>query len=182
MANIPEAGAFLDTRRIVSSLGGLAGLHVADLGCGAGFFTIDLARAVGKEGVVSAVDIMEEPLQSVQARAGAAGLENVRTIRADLEVLGGTKIEQGSQDLVLLANVLFQSQKKEAILAEAVRMLRSGGRLLVIDWEKGAGGFGPPESLRTDTATLQAIVVGAGVRFEQSIDAGAFYYALLFIK
>ncbi|MCC6404809.1 MAG: methyltransferase domain-containing protein [Candidatus Yanofskybacteria bacterium] len=182
MTNLPESGAFLDTRRIVSALGGLSGLRVADLGCGAGFFTIDLARAVGKDGIISAADIMEEPLQSVQARASAAGLENVRTIRADLEVLGGTKIADGSQDLVLVANVLFQSQKKEAILAEAVRILRSGGRLLVVDWKKGAGGFGPPESLRTDEATMQALVGSVGVRFQQALDAGAFYYALLFIK
>ncbi|MCC6934530.1 MAG: class I SAM-dependent methyltransferase [Candidatus Yanofskybacteria bacterium] len=182
MTNLPGPGAFLDTRRIVASLGSLTGSRIADLGCGSGYFTIDLARAVGKDGVVTAVDVMEEPLQAVQAKASAAGLKNVRPVRADLEVLGGTKIPDGSQDMVLVANVLFQSQKKEAILAEAVRMLKSGGRLLVIDWKRGARGFGPPEQLRTDEATMQGLVVAAGARFERAVDAGSFYYGLLFIK
>jgi ubiquinone/menaquinone biosynthesis C-methylase UbiE len=141
-----------------------------------------LAKATGKDGIVTAVDIMEEPLQSVHAKAEAAGLMNVKTVRADLEVLGGTKIPDASQDVSAVVNVLFQSQKKDAILAEAVRILKRGGKLLLVDWKKGVPGFGPPDALRTDEETLRQLALAAGVRLERAVDAGAFYTGFLFIK
>lgn len=182
MVQIPTAGAFLDTQRIVSSIGVAPGQQVADLGCGSGFFTISLAQAVGEDGVVIAVDIMPEPLESVQTRAEGMGLKNVRAIRADLEVLGGTKIPDNSQDLSLLANTMFQSPKKEAMLAEAVRMLKPGGRLVIIEWKKGAKGFGPPDALRTDEDAMRALVTSAGVRFERAIETGTFTYGQAYLK
>lgn len=182
MVQLPVPGAFLDTQRIVAMLAPLQGMRVADLGCGTGYFTLALAHAVGKGGLVSAVDIMTEPLQSVQARAEALGLANIQTIHADLEVLGGTKIPDNSQDLALLANTLFQSPKKEQMIAEAVRMLKPGGRLLIIDWKKGVKGFGPPDAARTDEQAMQTMAVAAGVRFERPLEAGAYYYGLLFVK
>lgn len=182
MVQLPTAGAFLDTQRIVSSLGGLQGHHVADLGCGSGYFTLSLAQAVGRDGVVSTVDVMQEPLQSVQSRADALGLQNVRTIRADLEVMGGTKIPDASQDLVLIANVLFQSQKKEAILSEGMRMLKSGGKIIVIDWKKGVPGFGPPDESRTSGDGLRRLVESAGAKYERALDVGAYYTGAVYIK
>lgn len=182
MVQIPTTGAFLDTQHIVSLLGVAPGQQVADLGCGTGYFTIALAKVVGKNGIVSAVDVMLEPLESVRARAEAMGLNTIRTIRADLEVLGGTKIPDNSQDLSLLANTMFQSQKKEAMLAEAVRMLKPGGRLVVIEWKKGVNGFGPPDALRTDEEAMRALAIAAGVRFERTIETGAFYYGQVYIK
>ncbi len=179
---LPSSGAFLDTRRIVSTIGVSLGHHAADLGCGSGYITVELARAVGKEGAVVAVDIMEEPLQALRAKAEASGFSNITGIRADLEVYGGTKIPDASQDFSILANVLFQSQKKDAIIAEAVRILKPGGKLVIVDWKKGMKGFGPPDALRTDEEAFKALATAGGVRFERVIDAGAYYVGLSFIK
>lgn len=182
MVQIPASGAFLDTQRVIASLGITPGQHVADLGCGSGFFSIALAQAVGKDGAVSAVDVMQEPLQSVQARAEASGLANIRTIRADLEVLGGTQLPDESQDLSLLKNILFQSQKKEEILAEAARITKHGGRVVVIEWKKGAGGLGPPDELRSDEATLQTIARHNGLALDRQLSVDALHSGLVFIK
>ena len=182
MVQLPPSGAFLDTQRIVAQMGIASGMSAADLGCGSGYITVALARVVGKHGVVSAVDVMQEPLETLRAKAEAGGFTNVREIRADLEVLGSTKLPDGSQDFSVLANVLFQSQKKDAIIAEAVRILKPGGRLVIVDWKKGMKGFGPPDELRTDEQTFTALATGAGVRFERTIDAGNFYIGLIFIK
>lgn len=182
MATFPAAGAFLDIPRIVRVLGIAPGQHIADLGCAAGYFTLPLAQAVGATGSVMAVDVQQEPLQTVNAKVAAAGLQNVKTIRADLEVLGATKIPDASQDMALLANVLFQSQKKDAIVREAVRIIRPGGHVVIIDWKKGAGGFGPPDALRSDEGALQRIAVDAGLRFIESLDAGQYYIGIVFTK
>jgi ubiquinone/menaquinone biosynthesis C-methylase UbiE len=182
MASIPGEGAFMDESRIAVSLGLAPGMHVADLGCGSGYFTVALARVVGSQGVVTAVDVMMEPLESVQSKAEHAGFVNVRTKRADLEVLGGTGIPDGSQDLALMKNVLFQSEKKGAILAEAARILKPGGRMVIIDWKKGAGGIGPPDELRTSDEDLRSLAQAAGVAFSRQLDIGRFWIGLLFTK
>lgn len=169
-------------QKIVAALGVRPGQHVADLGSGTGFFALELARVVGRDGAVSAVDIMQEPLDAVRTRAETMGLGNIHPIRANLEVRGGTTIPDNSQDLALLANTLFQSQQKEAIIAEAMRMLKPGGRLCIVEWKKGAGGFGPPDDLRTDEQTMRAIAIAAKAKFDGTIDAGTLYYGLVFTK
>lgn len=182
MVTLPPEGSFLDADRIVGGLGILPGSHVADLGCGSGFFTIAMAKAVGKEGTVIAVDVMAEPLESVQARAEGAGLKNVHVVRADLEVLGGTKIPDNSQDVCLLKNILFQSKKQGDIIAEAARITKPGGRVVVIDWKKGAGGFGPPDEIRTDEEAVRSMGQAAGLRPESGLSADNFHFEQIFVK
>lgn len=182
MAQIPGPGAFLDTSRIVSSLGLIGGMHVADLGCGSGFFSVATARMVGSNGIVTAVDIRQEPLDEVRAKADALSLGNLRTVRADLEVLGGTGIGENTQDFAVLENVLFQSKKKEAMIAEAVRVTKSGGHVVIIDWKKGAGGFGPPDELRTTEDDFKKMAEAAHLKFERALEAGQLYVGLLFVK
>jgi ubiquinone/menaquinone biosynthesis C-methylase UbiE len=157
-------------------------MHAADLGCGTGFFTLELARAVGPAGSVAAVDVMQEPLQSVQGLAEAQGLANIRIIRADLEVAGSTGIPDHSQDVSLLKNILFQSQKKDAIIREAMRILKPGGKLVVIDWRKGVPGLGPPDDLRSSPEELVALVQEQGAKMDREISAGSAHMVLVFKK
>lgn len=175
-------GGFLDTRKVVAAVGVTPGMHVADLGCGSGYFSLELAKAVGSSGTVAAVDVMQEPLQSVQTKSEAMGLGNIRTIRADLEVSGSTKIPDRALDLSLLANILFQSQKKEEIIREAVRIIKPGGKLVIMDWKKGATGFGPPDDFRTAKEEFQRMAEEQGVKFDREIDGGPYYIVLIFIK
>jgi SAM-dependent methyltransferase len=88
-----------------------------------------------------------------------------------------------SQDMVLLANILFQNSNKSPIVSEARRALRPGGSLIVIDWRKGTGGFGPPDDLRTDEEAMKQLVIGSdGLQFVSSVDAGIFHYGMIFKK
>ncbi|NIA22202.1 MAG: methyltransferase domain-containing protein [Anaerolineaceae bacterium] len=65
------------------------GMTVLDLGCGHGFFTIDMARMVGPEGRVIAVDVQQNNLDIVRRRADRAGLaERVRTVRCAPDEIG----------------------------------------------------------------------------------------------
>lgn len=176
------SGGFLDPGSIVNEFSLMPGMNVADFGSGAGYFTIIIAERVGKEGKVYALDIMESALESVKERAKTAGIENLETIWTNLEVLGGSGLADQSQDIVLLANILFQSDKKSDIVREAKRVLKDNGSLIVIDWKKGAGGFGPPDSLRTDDMAMRSLVVGEGLMFERIFDAGQFHFGMKFKK
>jgi ubiquinone/menaquinone biosynthesis C-methylase UbiE len=177
-----DQASFLDVDRIVHALSIAPGMKVADLGCGSGYFVIALAKIVGPNGTVTAVDVMKEALESVHARAEGMGLKNVTTVRADLEVLGGTKIADNSQDLVLLKNILFQSRKKDQILREAARVAKPGGRLVVIDWAKGKGGLGPPDELRTNVTQVGQLAEQAGMRLDGQLVTDAFHFGAVFTK
>lgn len=173
---------FLDTTKIVGELNVKPGSKVADFGCGSGYFTLELAKAVGENGKVYALDVQEPPLETIRAKAKASGFSNVETIRANLEVSGSSSLPEGSQDLVLLANILFQSTKKAEIIREAKRVLKSEGMLVVIDWIKGLKGFGPPDELRTDKPTIQALMVNDGFSFMRDVDTGQFHFGQMYKK
>ena len=180
--NYLNTGGFLNPDMVINEFGLRQGMSVADFGSGAGYFTIIMAARVGREGRVYALDIMESALDSVREKARAVGLENVEAIRTDLEVVGSSGLSDQSQDMVLLANILFQSDKKAEIVREARRTLKDGGSLIIVDWKKGAGGFGPPDNLRTDETAMHSLAVGEGLVFERAFDAGQFHFGIVFRK
>ena len=175
------SGGFLDPGKTVLEFDVKEGMSIADFGCGTGYFTILLGQKVGKDGKVYALDVQEPPLDSVRAKAKAVGLENIEAIRANLEVLGSSRLPDNSQDMVLLANILFQSTKKREIISEAARALKTGGSLIVIDWKKGTGG-GPPDELRAEPTEMKALLSADIFSFQKDIDAGSFHYGMMFVK
>ena len=168
--------------KIVGEFGIKEGMSIADFGSGAGYFTIILGRMVGEDGKVYALDIQETSLDNVRVKARAVDLKNIETIRTNLEVVGSSGLPDNSQDIVLLANILFQSDKKAEIIREANRVLKNGGRLVLIDWKFGTGGFGPPDELRTDDIAMRSLVTGESLIFDRAIDAGQFHFGMIFIK
>ena len=177
-----SAGGFLNPDKIVFEFNIRQGMSIADFGCGSGYFTILAAQKVGSNGRVFALDVQESSLDSVRTKAKAAGVSNIETIRANLEVLGSSGLGDDSQDMVLIANVLFQSSKKENIFNEAHRVLKKDAQLVIVDWMRGSGGFGPPDNLRTDDIAMESLVASAGFTFIKKIDAGKFHYGLIFKK
>ncbi|MBI2064041.1 MAG: class I SAM-dependent methyltransferase [Candidatus Yanofskybacteria bacterium] len=176
-------GGFMDPNSIVGYFGLTEGMRVADFGSGAGYFTILMAKRVGDGGVVTAVDILDSSLETLRAKAKMDGLGNIRTVRADIGMLGGSGLVENSQDIILLANILFQNADKRPIIAEARRTLKPGGSIIVIDWRKGTDGFGPPDDLRTDEEEMkQLVIANDGIQYTGEIDAGIFHYGMIFRK
>lgn len=176
------AGDFLDVGKIVAALGINEGMKIADFGCGSGYFTVLLGKYAGKNGTVYALDVQEPQLEAVKVRAKAQGLGNIEAIRSNLEVLGGSSLPNDSQDMVVMANVLFQSGKKADIIREGRRVLKIGGLMVVVEWRKGAGGFGLPDNYRLDEQTTRSILEDEGLKFERNIDAGQYHFGLAYRK
>lgn len=172
----------MNPEAIVESFGLQEGMKIADFGSGSGYFAILMAKKVGESGVVTALDIMENALETVRAKASVNNLNNLETTRADLEVLGGSGLADNSQDIVLLANILFQSNKRAEITQEAKRILALGGLLIFIDWRKGSGGVGPPENSRVDAQEIKSILENQGLGFVREIDAGTFHFGMIYKK
>lgn len=178
-------GGFINPEKLLNQLGISREMKIADFGCGHGYFTIPVARMVGPAGKVLAVDVLPEALEAVRSRAQMENAGNIETIRADLETPGGTKIPDNSIDLVLLHNVLFESQKKNDIVAEAKRVLKPSGNFALIDWqpvEEGKRIIGPQGGWRISASEARKLAEAAGFSFLKNFDAGEYHYGLLFSK
>ncbi len=165
---------FLNPEEILKKIGLKGDERAADFGCGSGGFTIPLAEKL-ENGFVFAFDIQEEPLNVLKSRS--ANLSNLRFHKCDLEVLGSSKIEDSSLDLVLIINTLFQAEEPEKIIEEAKRVLRRGGRLLIVEWQEGAT-QGPEEKISLEKLEAMA----KGFKKEKEIEAGRYHYGLLMEK
>lgn len=155
----------------------------ADLGCGsAGHFVFPAAHLVGAKGRVYAVDVLKNVLAAIQSRERLEGLDNVEEVWADLEKPGATKISAGSVDLVLLLNTLFQTKDKAAVLAEASRIAKAGGTLIIAEWKSTGAPFGPPVESRVDKRSIHDLAQSAGFGVVEEFEAGPYHYGLVFRK
>lgn len=179
---MPGTGGFINPENIINNLSIQLGSKVADFGSGSGYFTILLARAVGPDGTVNAIDVLETALNTIKSKALADGFLNINYIRANLEVLGSTQLKDDSQDTVLLANILFQSQMKEKIIEEAKRVLKSGGDLVMIDWDVDSV-FGPSETgWKITKEDAQALVNNMGFSLVKDLAVASHHWGLLLRK
>lgn len=155
---------------------------VGDLGAGGGMFSLSAARLVGEQGQVYSVDIMKNALADIESKARMANLHNIKTIWSNLEMVGAAKIKENSLDYAFLVNVLFQSTKHFEIMAEASRLLKIGGRLLIIDWSDTRPGFAPNDMRRVDPASIREFATNLNLSLEREFKAGNYHFGLIFIK
>ena len=102
-------------------------LRVADLGCGEGYLTIEAARWAKD---VVAVDRSDDVLKRGRALARRRRVSNITWKRGELEKL---PLADASVDVALLSQALHHAHDPAAALAEAARIVRPGGRVLVLD-------------------------------------------------
>src|SRR3989344_786152 len=166
---------------ITNSDGAQKGFFVADFGCGHGYLTVPLARAVGTEGAVYAVDIRKEALSVVSSRAKRLGLPQVHVILGDLEKELGSYIGDHVCYTVFCVNLLFQIKNHGNVFKEARRVLKDNGRLVVVDWEDTSTPYCPSREQRINKESIIEAAKGFGFSKHASISAGKYHWGLLFL-
>jgi ubiquinone/menaquinone biosynthesis C-methylase UbiE len=173
---------FIDPELVVSQLDISEGAKVADFGCGTGYFSLALARKIGEEGIVYALDILPQRLEAVNSSAKNLNLTNIIARRVNLENTNGSSLEENSMDLVVLKDMLFQNKKKKDILSEAKRVLKDGGRALVVEWRVENATIGPERQLRLSKEALFEITQQVGLSVLKELNVGNFHFGVLFLK
>lgn len=152
-------------------------MNAADLGCGSGEWTIPLAESL-ENGKVYAVDLLDEPLSVVRGKARDKGIENIELVKSDIEGVI-PRLLANSMDLVLATNLLFQVRDRRAVFTEAGRILKVGGRMLVIEWNEDTA-IGPEQKVAKKE--LKDLAIASGFVAAGEFKAGNFHYGLIFKK
>jgi ubiquinone/menaquinone biosynthesis C-methylase UbiE len=109
------------------------GMTALEPGCGMGFFTLDLARIVGPEGRVVAVDLQERMLAGLRRRAARAGLlDRIDARLAHADRLGVSNLA-GQVDIALALHVVHEVPDAGGFFAQIAATLKPDGKLLFVE-------------------------------------------------
>ena len=155
---------------------------IVHLGCGAGFYLIPAAKKVGRQGQVIGIDVLEDMLEEAEDRAVRAGVTDIiKTIRSNLENIAGSKVKDNIADWTLVANILYQSDP-EKILAEAKRITKQSGTIILVEWNVSATPLGPPPDTRIPKSQVLAIAKKMKLKLLQEFSPSPYHYGLLFTE
>lgn len=156
------------------------GMQVADFGAGSGFYVSALSKRVGPSGHVYAVEVQKDMLKKIESELKETHIKNVDCIWGDIEKVGGTKIKDNSLDAVVISNVLFQVEDKLGVIDEAKRILKSDGKVLLVDWQESFGGMGPaPHHVVTEERAVE-LFTKRGFRKSSTISVPDHHYGIIF--
>lgn len=108
-----------------------AGDRVADIGAGTGYFTRRLARGVGEEGEVHAVDVQPRMLELLRRNLEAGGIRNVKRV---LGTSVDPNLPEGYFDLILMVDVYHEFSHPHEMLRAVCRALKPGGRVAFVEY------------------------------------------------
>ena len=166
-----------DCRMLVEALRIKPGQVLCDMGCGNGFYTLELARRVGPRGVVYAVDVQPEMLHMLAERLAREGIRNVRPI---LGTPIDPRLPEGELDLVLCVDVYHEFSHPEAMLQRIRRSLAPEGRLVLAEF-RGEDPAVPIKPLHKMTkAQVRAELEPAGFVLAREFDRLPWQHLLFF--
>lgn len=159
----PDRAEWQNPDDIMDALGIADGAVVADIGAGAGWFTIRLARRVGPNGLVYAQDVQRQMLDAIRRRVAREGLDNVQ---ARLGSGSNPNLPLAALDAVLVVDVYPEVEDRVAFLRNLTLALKPGGRIGIVNYKPGRGGPGPSpaEGVRVEEAVVAADAAQAGLR------------------
>ncbi len=153
---------------------------VADFGAGYGHFSRAAAQHV-RSGQVFAIEVQRGMVETLAKEVSSWHIKNIYPLWGDIEVLGGSTLKDVSVDFVILSNILFQLSDPAGCISEIRRVLKKGGRVLVVDWSESYGGMGPAaHHVFTKEKAKKIFEAGGFTILREDLPAGEHHYGILF--
>ena len=172
---------FSNPNTIVAALPISVGAVVADIGAGTGAFSFPIAEKVGPTGKVYACDVQKDILVRLENDARDRGLKNIQTVVSNVEIHQGTKLRDASIDWIIIANVFYQIEARQAFVKEMARILKPGGAVVLIDWSESFGSLGPQPAMIITKTDAEKMFAEVGLKSTPTvIDAGSHHYGIVF--
>jgi arsenite methyltransferase len=120
--------------QILETLALQSGQSIADIGTGGGYFSQRFVEAVGKNGIVYAIDTNPEFLEFVRKSADGKGLSNLKTVLAAEDKL---ILPKKSLDIIFLRNVYHHLQNRVEYFGNLKEFLKPNGKIVIIEYKRG---------------------------------------------
>ncbi len=156
----PERKAWQMPERVVDALGLRPGDVACDVGAGTGYLALRMARAVGPEGAVYAIDVDSRMIEEIGKRIGESGIENVHPILSDAR--RGALPPRRCQ-VILVVNAYHHFPDGAGYLKRLAGRLAPGGRIVIVDFHKRELPVGPPPGHKISGTELAAEARRAGL-------------------
>jgi len=141
-----------EPQQLIHLLGIKAGMAVADIGAGSGYYVVRLSPIVGASGRVMAEDVMPDYLENLRRRVSNLGLANVDIVRGEAH---DPKLPAQSLDFAILVHMYHEIAQPYALLYNLVPALKPDARVGIVDAFAPTAEHGtPPGLLRCE---LQAV-------------------------
>ena len=151
---------------------------VADIGAGTGYFAFPIARRV-PDGRVLAVDIQQEMLDIIEARKAEGRVTNIDTV---LSTPDNTRLPEGQVDVILIVDAYHEFSDPLAMGRSMARALRSGGRLVLIEYRKEDPTVPIKPLHKMTEAQARREMAALGLEFERNDDFLPQQHFLVFVK
>jgi len=157
-----DRDAYQKPDQIMAALALRPGERVADIGAGAGYFTIRIAKSVGEEGTVWAVDIEQEMLDYIERRLKEEKLQNVKRKKVPLD---DPQLPQGCVDTIILVHTYAYIQNRTEYAKKLRIALAPEGRVVIIEympssWEERPWGPLPHQQVSREIADAEMAKAG----------------------
>ena len=145
MLEDPKRDEYQKPHEVLTALDLKPGQTIADIGSGSGYFTLRFAAHVGAEGRVFAVDVDPEMVRYLNRRVRDAGVRNVQTILAEPN---DPLLPDASVDRFVVVDTWHHIEDQPGYLALMKKMLKPGGQVVMIDFQKRELPLGPPMEMK----------------------------------
>ncbi len=152
---------------------------VADIGAGTGYFSLPIARRVGPQGRVLAVDIQPEMLAIIARRRDEAGLTNIELIEASET---DPNLPTGAVDLVLMVDAYHEFSHPREVMEGVVRGLKIGGAVVLIEYRAEDRSVPIKRLHKMSADQARAEMEAVGLHFEANLDTLPQQHFLIFRK
>ena len=162
-----SSAKFFNAGEILSELN-LKGCETfIDAGCGDGYVS---KEAVGclPDGLVYAVDVYEEAINDLNEYKDKNGISNLINIQADI-TKDVPEIDEGSVDVILMINVFHgfkASDEMDEVALNLKRLLKTGGKLAIVEFKPIEMKFGPPLEIRCSHVEIENVFEKIGFKKE----------------
>ena len=174
----PERTETLDPFRVLSLCPVNPRDTMADIGCGAGYFTLPLAKFL-INGKVIALDTSDEMVEACQSRLDGARMGNVEVIKCDEYDF---PVAAGSVDGLFIAFVVHHPDDRERFLKAAKEILTPRGWCFILEWQKKETESGPSQERRITPDELRQYAENSGFRVQGSRDINEEHYLMTLIN
>ncbi len=174
----PKRDLYQKPREVLAALKIKPGEVIADIGAGSGYFTFRLAQHVGKQGKVYAVDVSPDMILHLNRRIRDLKAANVVTVLADPD---DPLLPEGSVNRFFFSDSWHHIENQSKYLALMKKLLKPGGEIVMIDFQKKELPFGPPMQMKIAREDLVKQMESNGFRLTKEYTFLPYQYFLEFV-